>query len=85
MSSFLKDAAVTTSPSQLTLNSGRVQQSDGASGQLMQVNGSSVGNLDLSSHSAWQYLKVVYEYDCVATDRRTPGPMEIRLLLKDIH
>lgn len=32
----------------------------------MQVNGSSVGNLDLSSHSAWQYLKGVdHEYDQV--------------------
>ena len=35
---------------------------DGASGQLdVQVNGSSVGNLDLSSHSAWQYLKGDHE------------------------
>ena len=24
---------------------------------MLQVNGSNVGNLDLSSHSAWQYLK----------------------------
>ena len=60
MLSFLKkDAAVTfnvTEPAN-ALNV-RYTIPDGASGQLdVQVNGSSVGNLDLSSHSAWQYLK----------------------------
>ena len=60
-----KDAAVTfnvTEPAN-ALNV-RYTIPDGASGQLdVQVNGSSVGNLDLSSHSAWQYLKGDHEYD----------------------
>ena len=60
---------------------------DGASGQLdVQVNGSSVGNLDLSSHSAWQYLKGDHEYDQVVDGSSARFRFdETRLLLKDIQ
>ena len=60
---------------------------DGASGQLdVQVNGSSVGNLDLSSHSAWQYLKGDHEYDQAIDGSSARFRFdETRLLLKDIQ
>ena len=60
---------------------------DGASGQLdVQVNGSSVGNLDLSSHSAWQYLKGNHEYDQAIDGSSARFRFdETRLLLKDIQ
>ncbi|MEZ7581749.1 YSIRK-type signal peptide-containing protein [Streptococcus sp. 27098_8_74] len=60
---------------------------DGASGQLdVQVNGSSVGNLDLSSHSAWQYLKGDHEYDQDIDGSSARFRFdETRLLLKDIQ
>ena len=60
---------------------------DGASGQLdVQVNGSSVGNLDLSSHSAWQYLKGDHEYDQVVDGSSARFRFdETRVLLKDIQ
>ena len=60
---------------------------DGASGQLeVQVNGSSVGNLDLSSHSAWQYLKGDQEYDQAIDGSSARFRFdETRLLLKDIQ
>ena len=60
---------------------------DGASGQLdVQVNGSSVGNLDLSSHSAWQYLKGDHEYDQAVDGSSARFRFdETRLLLKDIQ
>lgn len=60
---------------------------DGASGQLdVQVNGSSVGNLDLSSHSAWQYLKGDHEYDQAIDGSSARFRFdETHLLLKDIQ
>ena len=60
---------------------------DGASGQLdVQINGSSVGNLDLSSHSAWQYLKGDHEYDQAIDGSSARFRFdETRLLLKDIQ
>ena len=60
---------------------------DGASGQLdVQVNGSSVGNLDLSSHSAWQYLKGDHEYDQAIDGSSARFRFdETRLLLKNIQ
>ena len=60
---------------------------DGASGQLdVQVNGSSVGNLDLSSHSAWQYLKGYHEYDQPIDGSSALFRFdETHLLLKDIQ
>ena len=60
---------------------------DGASGQLdVQVNGSSVGNLDLSSHSAWQYIKGDHEYDQAIDGSSARFRFdETRLLLKDIQ
>lgn len=60
---------------------------DGASGQLdVQVNGSSIGNLDLSSHSAWQYLKGDQEYDQAIDGSSARFRFdETRLLLKDIQ
>ena len=60
---------------------------DGASGQLdVQVNGSSVGVLDLSSHSAWQYLKGDHEYDQAIDGSSARFRFdETRLLLKDIQ
>ncbi|MBS4923448.1 MAG: YSIRK-type signal peptide-containing protein [Streptococcus salivarius] len=60
---------------------------DGASGQLdVQVNGLSVGNLDLSSHSAWQYLKGDHEYDQAIDGSSARFRFdETRLLLKDIQ
>ena len=60
---------------------------DGTSGQLdVQVNGSSVGNLDLSSHSAWQYLKGDHEYDQAIDGSSARFRFdETRLLLKDIQ
>lgn len=60
---------------------------DGSSGQLdVQVNGSSVGNLDLSSHSAWQYLKGDQEYDQAIDGSSARFRFdETRLLLKDIQ
>ena len=60
---------------------------DGASGQLdVQVNGSSVGNLDLSSHSAWQYLKGDHEYDQAIDGSSARFRFdETRLFLKDIQ
>ena len=60
---------------------------DGASGQLdVQVNGSSVGNIDLSSHSAWQYLKGDQEYDQAIDGSSARFRFdETRLLLKDIQ
>nr|WP_254594410.1 YSIRK-type signal peptide-containing protein [Streptococcus salivarius] len=60
---------------------------DGASGQLdVQVNGSRVGNLDLSSHSAWQYLKGDHEYDQAIDGSSARFRFdETRLLLKDIQ
>ena len=60
---------------------------DGASGQLdVQVNGSSVGNLDLSSHSAWQYLKGDHEYDQAIDGSSARFRFdETRFLLKDIQ
>lgn len=83
-----KDAAVTftvTEPAN-ALNV-RYTIPDGASGQLdVQVNGSSVGNLDLSSHSAWQYLKGDHEYDQAIDGSSTRFRFdETRLLLKDIQ
>ncbi|WP_430466168.1 YSIRK-type signal peptide-containing protein [Streptococcus salivarius] len=83
-----KDAAVTfnvTEPAN-ALNV-RYTIPDGASGQLdVQVNGSSVGNLDLSSHSAWQYLKGDHEYDQVVDGSSARFRFdEARLLLKDIQ
>ena len=83
-----KDAAVTfnvTEPAN-ALNV-RYTIPDGASGQLdVQVNGSSVGNLDLSSHSAWQYLKGDHEYDQVVDGSSARFRFdETRLLLKDIQ
>ena len=60
---------------------------DGASGQLdVQVNGLSIGNLDLSSHSAWQYLKGDHEYDQAIDGSSARFRFdETRLLLKDIQ
>ena len=83
-----KDAAVTfnvTEPAN-ALNM-RYTIPDGASGQLdVQVNGSSVGNLDLSSHSAWQYLKGDQEYDQAIDGSSARFRFdETRLLLKDIQ
>ncbi|WP_270333596.1 YSIRK-type signal peptide-containing protein [Streptococcus salivarius] len=83
-----KDAAVTfnvTEPAN-ALNV-RYTIPDGASGQLdVQVNGSSVGNLDLSSHSAWQYLKGDHEYDQAIDGSSARFRFdETRLLLKDIQ
>ena len=83
-----KDAAVTfnvTEPAN-ALNV-RYTIPDGASGQLdVQVNGSSVGNLDLSSHSAWQYLKGDHEYDQVVDGSSARFRFdETRLLLNDIQ
>jgi len=83
-----KDAAVTfnvTEPAN-ALNV-RYTIPDGASGQLdVQVNGSSVGNLDLSSHSPWQYLKGDHEYDQVVDGSSARFRFdETRLLLKDIQ
>lgn len=83
-----KDAAVTfnvTEPAN-ALNV-RYTIPDGASGQLdVQVNGSSVGNLDLSSHSAWQYLKGNHEYDQAIDGSSARFRFdETRLLLKDIQ
>lgn len=83
-----KDAAVTfnvTEPAN-ALNV-RYTIPDGASGQLdVQVNGSSVGNLDLSSHSAWQYLKGDHEYDQAIDGSSARFHFdETRLLLKDIQ
>ena len=83
-----KDAAVTfnvTEPSN-ALNV-RYTIPDGATGQLdVQVNGSSVGNLDLSSHSAWQYLKGDQEYDQAIDGSSARFRFdETRLLLKDIQ
>lgn len=83
-----KDAAVTfnvTEPAN-ALNV-RYTIPDGASGQLdVQVNGSSVGNLDLSSHSAWQYLKGDHEYDQAFDGSSARFRFdETRLLLKDIQ
>ena len=83
-----KDAAVTfnvTEPAN-ALNV-RYTIPDGATGQLdVQVNGSSVGNLDLSSHSAWQYLKGDQEYDQAIDGSSARFRFdETRLLLKDIQ
>ena len=83
-----KDSAVTfnvTEPAN-ALNV-RYTIPDGASGQLdVQVNGSSVGNLDLSSHSAWQYLKGDHEYDQAIDGSSARFRFdETRLLLKDIQ
>lgn len=83
-----KDAAVTfnvTEPAN-ALNV-RYTIPDGASGQLdVQVNGSSVGNLDLSSHPAWQYLKGDHEYDQAIDGSSARFRFdETRLLLKDIQ
>ena len=83
-----KDAAVTfnvTEPAN-ALNV-RYTIPDGLSGQLdVQVNGSSVGNLDLSSHSAWQYLKGDQEYDQAIDGSSARFRFdETRLLLKDIQ
>ena len=83
-----KDAAVTfnvTEPAN-ALNV-RYTIPDGTSGQLdVQVNGSSVGNLDLSSHSAWQYLKGDHEYDQAIDGSSARFRFdETRLLLKDIQ
>ena len=83
-----KDAAVTfnvTEPAN-ALNV-RYTIPDGASGQLdVLVNGSSVGNLDLSSHSAWQYLKGDHEYDQAIDGSSARFRFdETRLLLKDIQ
>lgn len=83
-----KDAAVTfnvTEPAN-ALNV-RYTIPDGSSGQLdVQVNGSSVGNLDLSSHSAWQYLKGDQEYDQAIDGSSARFRFdETRLLLKDIQ
>ncbi|MDU7124190.1 MAG: YSIRK-type signal peptide-containing protein [Streptococcus sp.] len=83
-----KDAAVTfnvTEPAN-ALNV-RYTIPDGVLGQLdVQVNGSSVGNLDLSSHSAWQYLKGDQEYDQAIDGSSARFRFdETRLLLKDIQ
>lgn len=83
-----KDAAVTftvTEPANAL--DVRYTIPDGASGQLdVQVNGSSVGNLDLSSHSAWQYLKGDHEYDQAIDGSSARFRFdETRLLLKDIQ
>ena len=83
-----KDAAVTfnvTEPAN-ALNV-RYTIPDGASGQLdVQVNGSSVGVLDLSSHSAWQYLKGDHEYDQAIDGSSARFRFdETRFLLKDIQ
>lgn len=83
-----KDAAVTFNVTEPT-NALNVRYTipDGASGQLdVQVNGSSVGNLDLSSHSAWQYLKGDQEYDQAIDGSSARFRFdETRLLLKDIQ
>ena len=83
-----KDAAVTFNVTE-SANALNVRYTipDGASGQLdVQVNGSSVGNLDLSSHSAWQYLKGDHEYDQVVDGSSARFRFdETRLLLKDIQ
>lgn len=83
-----KDAAVTfnVTESSNALNV-RYTIPDGATGQLdVQVNGSSVGNLDLSSHSAWQYLKGDQEYDQAIDGSSARFRFdETRLLLKDIQ
>ena len=83
-----KDASVTftvTEPAN-ALNI-RYTIPDGALGQLdVQVNGSSVGNIDLSSHSAWQYLKGDQEYDQAIDGSSARFRFdETRLLLKDIQ
>lgn len=83
-----KDASVTftvTEPAN-ALNV-RYMIPDGASGQLdVQVNGLSVGNIDLSSHSAWQYLKGDQEYDQAIDGSSARFRFdETRLLLKDIQ
>ena len=83
-----KDAAVTFNVTE-PANALNVRSTipDGASGQLdVQVNGSSVGNLDLSSHSAWQYLKGDQEYDQAIDGSSARFRFdETRLLLKDIQ
>ena len=83
-----KDAAVTSNVTE-PANALNVRYTipDGASGQLdVQVNGSSVGNLDLSSHSAWQYLKGDHEYDQAIDGSSARFRFdETRLLLKDIQ
>ena len=83
-----KDAAVTFNVTE-SANALNVRYTipDGASGQLdVQVNGSSVGNLDLSSHSAWQYLKGDHEYDQAIDGSSARFRFdETRLLLKDIQ
>ena len=83
-----KDAAVTFTVTE-PANAMNVRYTipDGASGQLdVQVNGSSVGNLDLSSHSAWQYLKGDQEYDQAIDGSSARFRFdETRLLLKDIQ
>lgn len=83
-----KDAAVTFNVTE-PVNALNVRYTipDGASGQLdVQVNGSSVGNLDLSSHSAWQYLKGDHEYDQAVDGSSARFRFdETRLLLKDIQ
>ena len=83
-----KDAAVTfTVTEPASAMNVRYTIPDGASGQLdVQVNGSSVGNLDLSSHSAWQYLKGDQEYDQAIDGSSARFRFdETRLLLKDIQ
>ena len=84
-----KDASVTftvTEPAN-ALNVRYMILPDGASGQLdVQVNGLSVGNIDLSSHSAWQYLKGDQEYDQAIDGSSARFRFdETRLLLKDIQ
>ena len=83
-----KDAAVTFTVTE-PANAMNVRYTipDGASGQLdVQVNGSSVGNLDLSSHSAWQYLKGDQEYDQAIDGSSARFRFdETRPLLKDIQ
>ena len=83
-----KDAAVTFNVTE-PANALNVRSTipDGVSGQLdVQVNGSSVGNLDLSSHSAWQYLKGDQEYDQAIDGSSARFRFdETRLLLKDIQ
>ena len=83
-----KDAAVTFTVTEAA-NALNVRYTipDGASGQLdVQVNGSSVGDLDLSSHSAWQYLKGDHEYDQAIDGSSARFRFdETRLLLKNIQ
>ena len=83
-----KDAAVTFQVTQ-PANALNVRYTipDGELGELdVQVNGTSVGSLDLSSHSAWQYLKGDHEYDQPVEGGSARFRFdETRLLLNDVQ